>query len=147
MINGNSDEIARLVEAGRVHRRVYSDPEIFDLEMERIFGRAWLFVGHTSQVPTPGDFITTELGRQPVIMTRHSDGSVHVLLNRCTHRGPKVVNERCGHAARRCRRVAAKASTARHSVSRARRALASTADSSLRAWLPRVQVSRTISVR
>jgi benzoate/toluate 1,2-dioxygenase alpha subunit len=100
MINGNSDEIAKLVEAGRVHRRVYSDPEIFDLEMERIFGRAWLFVGHTSQVPTPGDFITTELGRQPVIMTRHSDGSVHVLLNRCTHRGPKVVNERCGHAAR-----------------------------------------------
>jgi phenylpropionate dioxygenase-like ring-hydroxylating dioxygenase large terminal subunit len=100
MINGNSDEIARLVEAGRVHRRVYSDPDVFDLEMERIFGRAWLFVGHTSQVPTPGDFITTELGRQPVIMTRHSDGSVHVLLNRCTHRGPKVVNERCGHAAR-----------------------------------------------
>jgi benzoate/toluate 1,2-dioxygenase alpha subunit len=100
MINGNSDEVARLVEAGRVHRRVYSDPDVFDLEMERIFGRAWLFVGHTSQVPTPGDFITTELGRQPVIMTRHSDGSVHVLLNRCTHRGPKVVNERCGHAAR-----------------------------------------------
>jgi benzoate/toluate 1,2-dioxygenase alpha subunit len=100
MINGNSDEVARLVDAGRVHRRVYSDPDVFDLEMERIFGRAWLFVGHTSQVPTPGDFITTELGRQPVIMTRHSDGSVHVLLNRCTHRGPKVVNERCGHAAR-----------------------------------------------
>jgi len=92
MINGNSEELARLVEAGRVHRRVYSDPEIFDVEMERIFGRAWLFVGHTSQVPTPGAFITTELGRQPVIMTRHSDGSVHVLLNRCTHRGPKVVN-------------------------------------------------------
>jgi benzoate/toluate 1,2-dioxygenase alpha subunit len=100
MLNGNSDEVARLVEAGRVHRRVYSDPDIFDLEMERIFGRAWLFVGHTSQVPAPGDFITTELGRQPVIMTRHSDGRVHVLLNRCTHRGPKVVNERCGHAAR-----------------------------------------------
>jgi benzoate/toluate 1,2-dioxygenase alpha subunit len=100
MINGNSDEVARLVEAGRVHRRVYSDPDVFELEMERIFGRAWLFVGHTSQVPTAGDFITTELGRQPVIMTRHRDESVHVLLNRCTHRGPKVVNERCGHAAR-----------------------------------------------
>jgi phenylpropionate dioxygenase-like ring-hydroxylating dioxygenase large terminal subunit len=100
MINGDSDEVARLVEAGRVHRRVYSDPEIFDVEMDRIFGRAWLFVGHTSQVPMPGDFITTELGRQPVIMTRHSDSSIHVLLNRCAHRGPKVVNERCGHAAR-----------------------------------------------
>ena len=68
--------------------------------MERIFGRAWLFVGHTSQVPNPGDYITTELGRQPVVMTRHRDGSVHVLLNRCTHRGAKVVNERNGHAPR-----------------------------------------------
>ena len=68
--------------------------------MERIFSRAWLFVGHTGQVPNPGDFITTDLGRQPVIMVRHRDGTVHVLLNRCTHRGAKVVNERCGHAQR-----------------------------------------------
>ena len=54
-----TDEIGRLVEPGRVHRRVYTDPEIFELEMERLFGRAWLFVGHGSQVPNPGDFITT----------------------------------------------------------------------------------------
>src|SRR3979490_1263870 len=86
--------------AGRGPRRFYTDPEIFELEMERLFGRAWLFVGHASQVPNPGDYITTELGRQPVIMTRHHDGSVRVLLNRCTHRGAKVANERCGHATR-----------------------------------------------
>lgn len=96
-----SDEhIGRLIEPGRVHRDVYTDPDIFELEMERLFGQAWLFVGHTSQVPKPGDYITTELGRQPIIMTRHADDSVHVLLNRCTHRGPKVMNERCGHAAK-----------------------------------------------
>jgi phenylpropionate dioxygenase-like ring-hydroxylating dioxygenase large terminal subunit len=100
MRNGHADEIAKLIEPGRVHRRVYTDPDLFELEIERIFGRAWLFVGHTSQVPTPGDFITTDLGRQPVIMVRHRDGTVHVLLNRCTHRGAKVVNERCGHAQR-----------------------------------------------
>ena len=100
MRNGDADRIADLVEPGRVHRRVYSDPDVFELEMERIFGRAWLFVGHTSQIPNPGDYFTTELGRQPVVMTRHHDGSVHVLFNRCTHRGAKVVNERCGHAAR-----------------------------------------------
>jgi phenylpropionate dioxygenase-like ring-hydroxylating dioxygenase large terminal subunit len=88
--------IDALVEPGRVHRRVYSDPEIFELEMERIFGRAWLFVGHASQVPNPGDFVTMELGRQPVIFTRHRDGSLKVLQNRCAHRGPKVLNERCG---------------------------------------------------
>jgi nitrite reductase/ring-hydroxylating ferredoxin subunit len=100
MRNGHADDIGRLVEPGRVHRRVYTDPDLFELEMERIFGRAWLFVGHTSQVPQPGDYITTELGRQPVIMARHRDGSVQVLLNRCTHRGAKVVNERKGHAQR-----------------------------------------------
>ncbi len=100
MRNGHADEIAKLVEPGRVHRRVYADPDVFELEMERIFGRAWLFVGHASQVPNPGDYITTELGRQPIIMTRHHDGRVHVLLNRCTHRGAKVVNERQGNAAR-----------------------------------------------
>ena len=100
MRNGHADDIGKLVEPGRVHRRVYTDPDLFELEMERIFGRAWLFVGHTSQVPQPGDYITTELGRQPVIMARHRDGSVRVLLNRCTHRGAKVVNERKGHAQR-----------------------------------------------
>ena len=98
MRNGHADEIAKLIEPGRVHRRVYTDPDLFELEMDRIFGRAWLFVGHTSQVPNPGDFITTDLGRQPIILVRHRDGSVHVLLNRCTHRGAKVVNERRGHA-------------------------------------------------
>src|SRR5580692_213983 len=100
MRNGDVEEVAKLVEPGRIHRRVYADPDVFELEMERIFGRAWLFVGHTSQVPQPGDYFTTELGRQPVVMTRHRDGTVHVLLNRCTHRGAKVVHERCGHAAR-----------------------------------------------
>jgi phenylpropionate dioxygenase-like ring-hydroxylating dioxygenase large terminal subunit len=89
--------LAQLIEPGRIHRRVYTDPKIFDLEMERLFGRAWLFVGHESQVKTPGDFITTDLGKYPVIMTRHADNSVRVLVNRCTHRGPKVVNEKCGH--------------------------------------------------
>ena len=96
MRNGHADEIAHLIEPGRVHRRVYTDPDLFELEMERIFGRAWLFVGHASQVPNPGDYITTELGRQPVIMVRHRDGLVRVLINRCTHRGAKVVNERRG---------------------------------------------------
>jgi benzoate/toluate 1,2-dioxygenase alpha subunit len=98
MLDARSETIERLVEPGRVSRRVYTDPEIFELEMTRLFGRAWLYVGHDSQVPNPGDFITTELGRQSVIMIRHTDGSMRVLLNRCTHRGAKVLNERSGNA-------------------------------------------------
>ncbi len=79
-----------LVQPDRVHRAVYTDPAIFELEMERLFGRAWLLVGHESQVPEPGAFVTTRLGREPVIVTRHTDGAVHVLLNRCAHRGARV---------------------------------------------------------
>lgn len=64
--------------------------------MERIFGRAWVFVGHESQVPNPGDYRTTDIGRQPVIVIRHSDVGVRVLLNRCSHRGARICNTPCG---------------------------------------------------
>lgn len=100
MYDGPPDEIGKLIEPGRVHRRVYTDPEVFELEMERIFGRAWIFVGHDSQIPNPGDYVTTDIGRQPVILVRHTDGEAHVLLNRCTHRGAKVCNEAGGNAKR-----------------------------------------------
>ena len=87
-----------LIQADRVHRRVYTDPEIFELEMERVFGTAWVFVGHESHVPKPGDFFTTRVGRQPVVMVRHTDGKVHVLYNRCGHRGAVVENLPKGNA-------------------------------------------------
>jgi len=100
MFDGTPDEISSLVRPGQVHRRVYTDPDVFALELERLFARAWVYVGHESQVPQPGDFITAEIARPPVIMVRHSDGTVRVLLNRCAHRGAKVLNEPRGHAAR-----------------------------------------------
>ena len=59
MFDGTPDKLAQLIEPGRVHRSVYTDPGIFDLEMERIFGRAWIFVGHESQIPNEGDYITS----------------------------------------------------------------------------------------
>ena len=97
--NGSSD-LSRLVTDTRVHREVFQDPAIFELEMERIFARSWVYVGHASQVPEQGDFLCTRIGAQPVVMTRHSDGRVHVLYNRCGHRGVKVVAEEQGNARR-----------------------------------------------
>jgi phenylpropionate dioxygenase-like ring-hydroxylating dioxygenase large terminal subunit len=88
---------AKLVEPDRVHRRVYTDPAIFDLEMTRLFGRAWIYVGHESQVAKPGDYVTAMIGKQPVIMVRHTDNSIHVLYNRCAHKGAKVVGDGCGN--------------------------------------------------
>ena len=93
-----TDHLHRLAEPTRVYRDIYVEPAIFDLEMERIFGRAWILIGHESQVPNPGDYFTTIVGRQPVIMVRQADGSIRVLYNRCGHRGVKVVNEPSGNA-------------------------------------------------
>ncbi len=92
----NAQSIKGLVQADRVHRAVYSDPALFEMELDRIFGRAWLILGHESQVPRPGDFFTTRMGREPVIVTRHSDGSVRVLVNRCAHRGARVCDAPTG---------------------------------------------------
>lgn len=96
-MTANGLDIDSLVRPERVHRRVYADPAIFELEMERIFGRAWIYVGHESQVKRPGDFFRSRVGRQPVVMVRHDDGAVHVLYNRCGHRGAMVVSQPCGH--------------------------------------------------
>jgi benzoate/toluate 1,2-dioxygenase alpha subunit len=99
----SDSDIAALLRDDSVHRAVYTDPDIFELEMERIWGRAWIYVGHESQVPEPGDYFATEIARQPVVMTRHSDGRVFVLFNRCAHKGAQVVGDTCGNAAKlRC---------------------------------------------
>jgi phenylpropionate dioxygenase-like ring-hydroxylating dioxygenase large terminal subunit len=90
--------LARLVEADRVHRDVYIDPEIFQLEMERLWSRTWIYLGHASQVPQAGDYITLDAAAKPVIMVRHTDGGIRVLMNRCAHKGAKVVGDAAGNA-------------------------------------------------
>lgn len=95
----STSEIGKLVEPTRLHKSVYVDPEIFELEMERIWGQAWIFIGHESQVPNPGDFFTTNINhRVPVVMVRDKTEAVHVLHNRCGHKGAKVVETRSGNA-------------------------------------------------
>src|SRR5580698_7275602 len=83
------DELVSL-ERGEVDRRIYSDPAIFELEMERIFGRAWLFLCHGSQIPEPGDFFQSVMGRDNVLVVRQKDGTVKAMLNTCAHRGNAV---------------------------------------------------------
>src|SRR5690606_4662838 len=67
------------------------------LERERIFARAWLYVGHESQVPRPGDFAASRLDGDPILLTRHTDGTLHVVRNRCAHRGAKVCLHESGN--------------------------------------------------
>jgi phenylpropionate dioxygenase-like ring-hydroxylating dioxygenase large terminal subunit len=94
----DSAALGRLVEPDRVHRDVYTDPEVFQLEMERLWSRTWIYVGHASQVPNAGDFITLDIAAKPVIMVRQADGTIRVLMNRCAHKGTKVVSELAGNA-------------------------------------------------
>jgi phenylpropionate dioxygenase-like ring-hydroxylating dioxygenase large terminal subunit len=86
-----------LVQDDRVHRDLYIDPELFQLEMERLWSRTWIYVGHASQVPQAGDFITVDIASKPVILVRHADGHVRVLMNRCAHKGTKVVYDFAGN--------------------------------------------------
>ena len=90
-------ELDKLVMPTRIHRKVYTDPAIFDLEMERIWGRAWIFIGHESQVPEAGNYITLQMGRMPVVMVRDRAKAVHVLYDRCGHKGTKIVDKPCGN--------------------------------------------------
>jgi phenylpropionate dioxygenase-like ring-hydroxylating dioxygenase large terminal subunit len=95
-----NEQLAMLIQPDRVHRSVYADPAIFELEMERIFGRAWLVLGHESQVPKAGDYFTTRMGREPVIVIRKDDNEIGVLVNRCAHRGTTVCAEGRGNVER-----------------------------------------------
>lgn len=95
-----SAEVRSLVREDVVHRRLYTDAGLFDVEMDRIFGGNWSYVGHESEIPEVGDYVRRRVGRRPVILTRSRDGSVRVLLNRCTHRGTMLVGDEKGCAKR-----------------------------------------------
>jgi len=89
--------IRALVRDDAVHRDVYINAELFDLEMERLWRSAWTYIGHDSQVPNAGDFYTVNIARQPLLMLRGTDGAVRVLLNRCAHKGSRIVGANSGN--------------------------------------------------
>src|SRR6266536_1952540 len=82
----------------QVHTDVYVDREVFEAEIRNIFERIWVYIAHESEIPDIGDYKTSSIGRQPIIVTRHEDGEVYVLLNRCRHRGAVVCREALGHS-------------------------------------------------
>src|SRR5258708_854186 len=78
------------LKAGQISREIFVNDEIYTEELERIFARAWLFVGHDSQIPNPGDYFVSSMGEESVILCRDRAGEIHVFLNSCRHRGMKV---------------------------------------------------------
>jgi anthranilate 1,2-dioxygenase large subunit len=83
----------------RVPYRMFSDPDIYSAELDRIFrGPTWQYLALGGELPQTGDYLTTFLGETPVIVTRGHDGEIHAMVNRCAHRGNLVCLKRRGHA-------------------------------------------------
>jgi nitrite reductase/ring-hydroxylating ferredoxin subunit len=87
------------VQSGIINREIFVNDEIYQQEQEQVFARAWLFLGHDSQIPQPGDYFVTGMGEESVILTRDAKGVVHAFLNTCRHRGMKVCRYDEGHTA------------------------------------------------
>lgn len=92
-------DISNYVKEGAVHGKIYTDPDIFQMEMDKIYSRTWVYVGHESEIANPGDYKTTQIGSQPGIVSRSADSqSINVLFNRCRHRAASVCQEESGNA-------------------------------------------------
>ena len=93
-------DVRSLVEPdeGLLSRRIFVEPEIYQQELEQIFARCWLFLCHESQIPRPGDFFSTYMGEDPVLVTRDSTGQVRAFLNVCRHRGNRACRADTGNA-------------------------------------------------
>src|SRR6266852_4536916 len=75
---------------GCISREIFVNEDVYQQEQEQLFTHAWLFVGHESQIPRPGDYFISCMGEESVILTRDPQQKVHVFLNTCRHRGMKV---------------------------------------------------------
>jgi phenylpropionate dioxygenase-like ring-hydroxylating dioxygenase large terminal subunit len=91
-------DVGSLIRTDSVHRSIYTDQHIFDMEMEMIFDKTWVFLAHACEISEEGDYKTTYIGKHPVIVTRLADGSVTALINRCRHRGPIVCQHEYGNS-------------------------------------------------
>ncbi|GAC1317822.1 MAG: aromatic ring-hydroxylating dioxygenase subunit alpha [Chloroflexota bacterium] len=87
------------LDTGRLPAYVFNDQEVYERELNAIFGRCWQCVGHVSEVPEPGDYLTRYLGADPIIVVRSEDGHVRVFLNVCMHRGMRICRSDLGNSA------------------------------------------------
>ncbi|MDM0056927.1 aromatic ring-hydroxylating dioxygenase subunit alpha [Variovorax fucosicus] len=94
------DLVAALVQDDRVHRDLYLSEELFALEQAHLFATTWTYIGHASQVPNAGDFVSLDIAGRPLLLVRQADGAVRVLYNRCAHKGTRLVTDESGNTGR-----------------------------------------------
>lgn len=81
----------------RVHKDVYSDPDVFEMELKYIFERTWCFLGHESQIAKAHDWLATKIARTPVLVTRDGEGRVRGWINACRHKGARLTRTETGN--------------------------------------------------
>ena len=83
-------------EARTLSASLYTSPEVLKLEQEGLFAKMWLCVGREADIPTPGDYVTHQIGGESVIVMRGGDGAVRAFYNVCRHRGARLLDAACG---------------------------------------------------
>jgi phenylpropionate dioxygenase-like ring-hydroxylating dioxygenase large terminal subunit len=91
-------DVLRQVRRGMIPAHIYNDRELFELEKERVFGRAWMFVAHESEIPQPGDYVVRRVLQDSFIIARDEKGVVRAHFNMCLHRGMQVCRAEMGNA-------------------------------------------------
>ncbi|CAP41734.1 MULTISPECIES: Rieske 2Fe-2S domain-containing protein [Pseudomonadota] len=81
----------------RCRRDIFTNPELFELEMKHIFEANWVYLAHESQIPNLNDYYTTSIGRQPIIITRDKAGQLHAVINTCAHKGAMLCRRKHGN--------------------------------------------------
>ena len=81
-----------------VHRDLFRDAALFELEMVHVFEASWVYLCHESQLPNAHDYYTTHIGRTPVVVMRGQDGALRGFVNACPHRGTRLYTARAGNS-------------------------------------------------
>jgi Rieske 2Fe-2S family protein len=81
-------------------RKFYVDPDYYQLDLENVWYRQWLFAGHDCEIPKPGDYFTLQVGEYSIIVVRGRDGTIRALHNTCRHRGSRLCASEKGSSAR-----------------------------------------------
>lgn len=81
----------------KLHRSVFTDQALFDLEMKYIFEGNWVYLAHESQIPNNNDYYTTYIGRQPILIARNRNGELNAMINACSHRGAQLCRHKRGN--------------------------------------------------
>lgn len=81
----------------RCRRDIFTDADLYELEMKHIFEGNWVYLAHESQIPNPNDYYTTWIGRQPIVITRDKAGELHAVINACAHKGAMLCRKKHGN--------------------------------------------------